>query len=419
MIRSIKDQAPWLEHPALQALLAALNAGDETARIVGGAVRNALLGEAVSDIDVATTTLPPITIERLNAAGFKTIPTGIEHGTITAVQGNFIAEVTTLRADIETDGRHAKVIFGRDWQADAERRDFTINALYCEADGTILDWVDGLKDIPTRTIRFIGDASTRIEEDYLRILRLFRFFAQYGSGRPDAEALKAAAKLKSGLAHLSAERIQAEMLKLLYARDPSRALLWMRQTGVLTAILPESEKWGIDSIPDLIATEEALHWPTDALLRLIAITPMMPERRQTLVDRWKLSNRAKDRLLAHAAIAPLSPEISELTLKKRLYSENIQAIMDHLKISLAHARAKAVRDDAALHNAAKLNALLKIAESFEKPTFPLKGADLIANGLEAGPQLGHKLQKAEAAFVESNFKLDKDALLAIALKGDA
>lgn len=419
MILSIKDQAPWLAKPPLQALLQALNSDGDTARIVGGAVRNALLGEAVTDIDIATTTLPSITIERLNKAGFKTVPTGIDHGTITAIQGDFVAEVTTLRADIETDGRHAKVIFGKDWQADAERRDFTINALYCEADGTVIDGVNGLKDIPSRTIRFIGDAATRIEEDYLRILRLFRFFAQYGSGRPDAEALKAAAKLKEGLAHLSAERIQAEMLKLLGAKDPSRALLWMRQTGVLTAILPESEKWGIDTIPDLIATEQALHWPQDALLRLIAITPMLEERRQTLASRWKLSTRAKQRLLAHGAITPLAPDTSEITLKKRLYAENNQAIIDHLKISLAQARGKAAHDDTALHNAAKLNALLKIAEQFEKPIFPLKGADLIANGLEAGPQLGEKLQKAEAAFVESNFKLTKEALLAIALKGDA
>ena len=224
--------AEWLEDADLQRLLSALNAGGEAARIAGGAVRNALLGEAVADVDIATTTLPEETIRRAEAVGFKAIPTGIEHGTVTVTSSGTGHEVTTLRADVETDGRRAKVIFGRDWKADAERRDFTINALYAEADGTVVDLVGGLADLESRTLRFIGDAETRIREDYLRILRFFRFFALYGSGRPDAEGLKACARLKDGLERLSAERVWAELKKLFSALDPSRALLWMRRRAV-------------------------------------------------------------------------------------------------------------------------------------------------------------------------------------------
>ena len=283
--------AQWLKDADLQRLLSALNAGGEEARIAGGAVRNALLGEAVADVDIATTTPPEETIRRAEAAGFKTIPTGIDHGTITVIAGRRPFEVTTLRADVETDGRRAKVIFGRDWKADAERRDFTINALYAEADGTVVDLVGGLADLESRMLRFIGDAEARIREDYLRILRFFRFFAWYGSGRPDAEGLKACARLKDGLDQLSAERVWSELKKLLAAPDPSRALLWMRQTGVLSQVLPESEKWGIDAIHGLMAAERDLGWAADAMLRLEAIVPPDAKRMQVLAERLRLSQR--------------------------------------------------------------------------------------------------------------------------------
>ena len=183
---TLAGKADWLNGPDLQKLLTILSADGEQARVAGGAVRNALLGEPVADVDIATTALPKETMRRAEAAGFKAIPTGIEHGTVTVVAHGKGYEVTTLRADIETDGRRAKVSFGRDWQADAERRDFTINALYAEADGTVVDLVGGIADLKTRRLRFIGDAETRIREDHLRILRFFRFFAWFGDGRPDA-----------------------------------------------------------------------------------------------------------------------------------------------------------------------------------------------------------------------------------------
>lgn len=208
---NISDKAEWLKSPPLRALFDALNRDGGEARVVGGAVRNSLLGTKVSDVDLATTHLPQDTMRLVKDAGFKPVPTGIEHGTVTVVVQGRPFEVTTLRTDIETNGRHAKVVFGTDWQKDAERRDFTINALYAKADGTIVDHVGGLADIETRTLRFIGDAEARIREDYLRILRFFRFFAWYGSGRPEADGLRASARLKDGLNQLSAERVWVEL----------------------------------------------------------------------------------------------------------------------------------------------------------------------------------------------------------------
>ncbi len=270
---SIAGRAGWLSDPDLQKLLSVLGADGEEARIAGGAVRNALLGREVADVDIATTSLPEESVRRAEAAGFRTVPTGLEHGTVTILAGGRPYEVTTLRADVETDGRRAKVRFGRDWKADAERRDFTINALYATADGEVVDLVGGLADLDSGTLRFIGDAEARIREDYLRILRFFRLFAWFGSGRPDAAGLRACARLKDGMARLSAERVWHELKRLLAAPDPTRALLWMRQTGVLSTVLPESDKWGIDAIPGLVAAEREFGWAADPLLRLFFAKP--------------------------------------------------------------------------------------------------------------------------------------------------
>jgi poly(A) polymerase len=263
----------WFLKPGLQRIFALLNADGGEARVVGGAVRNALMGMPVADIDMATTLPPQDVVERAQRAGIKAVPTGIEHGTVTLVLDGEGFEVTTLRRDVETDGRHAQVIFGTDWNEDAQRRDLTINALYADASGEVIDLVGGLADIETRNVRFIGDAGTRIAEDYLRVLRFFRFFAHYGSGRPDADGLRASARAKDKMSTLSAERVWSEMKKLLSATDPSRALLWMRQSGVLSQVLPETEKWGIDAIHGLVAAEQALGWTPDALVRLAAIVP--------------------------------------------------------------------------------------------------------------------------------------------------
>jgi poly(A) polymerase len=417
--RSIAGQK-WLQDAGLQALLVALSRDGELARVAGGAVRNALLGEAVHEVDVATTTTPDETSRRAEAAGFKAIPTGAEHGTITVVAGGTPYEVTTLRADIETDGRRAKVKFGRDWTADAERRDFTINALYAEADGAVIDLVGGMADLEGRRLRFIGDAEQRIREDYLRILRFFRFFAWYGDGRPDAEGLKACARLKEGIDHLSAERVWAELKKLLAAPDPSRALLWMRQASVLTKALPESEKWGIDAIHGLVKTEADLGWAADPLLRLEAIVPPDAERMAAMAQRLRLSNPEGQRLVDWAGTSLPKPDTSEGDLARLLYRGSQQGMLDRLQLALASARARAVQDDAAMIEAGGFSRQLGYAEKWVPPEMPVKGRDLTELGFAPGPALGKTLKGLEDAWVASGFVLDRDALLtrAAALKGD-
>ena len=410
-------EAAWLKDAALQALLAALvGAGDEEARVVGGAIRNTLLGQAVADIDIATTALPATTIERAKAAGFKTVPTGIEHGTVTVVANGRPFEVTTLRQDIETNGRHAKVKFGRDWKADAERRDFTINALYCDAGGTILDLVGGLADIESRTLRFIGDAESRIEEDFLRILRFFRFFAWYGEGRPDAAGLRAATRLKAGISQLSAERVWSELRKLLAAPDPSRALLWMRQTGVLSLVLPESEKWGIDAIHGIVGAEAHFGWRPDAMLRLESLVPPDAARLAELAKRLRLSNAERDRLLAFAAAEPVSATLEDSVLRTRLYFGDKGGILDRLRLALAIEKAKG---EARLAETAALSRLLAAAEAFAPPPFPVSGADLQKAGLAPGRELGTVLKGLERIWVESGFSLPRDRLLSMMPVGGA
>ncbi|MCR9121267.1 MAG: CCA tRNA nucleotidyltransferase [Phyllobacteriaceae bacterium] len=398
-------EAPWLTDPGLQRLLALLGADGEEARIVGGAIRNSLMGQPVTDIDIATTCEPAETMRRLQMAGIKAVDTGMEHGTVTAVIDGHGHEITTLREDIETDGRRAVVRFGRDWQRDAERRDFTINALYAEADGALVDLVGGRADIEARLVRFIGDPEQRIAEDYLRILRFFRFFAWYGHGRPDAEGLKACARLKDGVTGLSAERIWAEMRKLLAAPDPSRALLWMRQAGVLSLVLPESEKWGIDGIHGLMAAEQALGWPPDAVLRLMVLIPLREAVVRGLSERWKVGNRVRERLLAASQTDGVAPDMSTGDFERILYEGDPQAISDRMRLDIAGLGL----EDA---GAQSLVGLLDHARSWARPVFPVTGRDLMAQGFGSGPALGDALRALERRWVESGFSLDRDALLA-------
>ncbi|MCE7027022.1 CCA tRNA nucleotidyltransferase [Jiella avicenniae] len=403
--------AEWLKDERLQALLAVLSDEGEEARVVGGAVRNTLMERPVTDIDIATTTLPDETIRRAEAIGLKTVPTGIDHGTVTVVADGRPYEVTTLRRDIETDGRHAVVSFGRDWQADAERRDFTINALYVDASGEVLDLVGGIADIERGVLRFIGDAEQRIREDGLRILRFFRFFAWYGRGRPDADGLRAATRLKDALKRLSAERLWNEARKLLAAPDPSRALLWMRQTGVLTIVLPESERWGIDTIHPLVAVEAGRGWKADPLLRLMAIVPPDPERLDELARRLKLANQERDRLLAFAREPSPAPDESDTALRSRIYFGDRQAIEDKLRLALAVWQGKVGQDASALETVAKLSARLAVADGFETPEFPLNGGDLKAKGFKPGPELGQEIDRLKRLWAEGGFKLGRQQLL--------
>jgi tRNA nucleotidyltransferase/poly(A) polymerase len=413
---TIAGRVDWLADADLQRLLSALSEDGEKARIAGGAVRNALLGEEVSDIDIAATTTPEETTRRAEKAGYRAVPTGAEHGTITVIAGHRPYEVTTLRADVETDGRRARVVFGRDWKADAERRDFTINGLFAEPDGTVVDLVGGLDDLAARRLRFIGNAETRIREDYLRILRFFRFFAWYGDGRPDSEGLKVSARLKEGLDRLSAERVWAELRKLLGAPDPSRALLWMRQAGVLSRVLPESERWGIDAVHGLVRAERDLGWPADAMLRLEAIVPPDAERMAALAERLKMSKAEAARLREWALAGPVAAETTEGALARLLYRGDRQGVADRLKLELAAARARAVNDPAELVKAGGYARLLGFLDRWTKPAFPLRGADVIPLGATPGPQMGALLAQLELDWIESGFVLDREALLERAAK---
>ncbi|MCJ8519376.1 poly(A) polymerase [Pseudorhizobium tarimense] len=403
-------QEAWFTEPALTRILSVLNRDGGQARVVGGAIRNTLMGLPVGDIDIATTLLPQDVIERAKEAGVKAVPTGIEHGTVTLVIDGRGYEVTTLRRDVETDGRHARVAFGTDWTADAERRDLTINALYASADGNVIDLVGGLADLETRTVRFIGDAATRIAEDYLRVLRFFRFFAYYGSGRPDADGLRASARAKDKLNTLSAERIWAETKKLLAAADPSRALLWMRQTGVLTEILPETEKWGIDAIHGLVQTEQALGWTPDPLLRLAAMVPPDAERLDGMAKRLRLSNADAARLQEWAKAPVLPDEVTDVGFDRLLYQHGATGLSMRIRLALAGARAAAEGDPLAMRKVARLTVLLERCDRYRKPVFPMSGADVLAAGVPAGKRVGEVLAALETFWVERNFSLDRAAL---------
>jgi len=410
-VSEARIEADWLRDPVLQKILAILGGDGEEARVVGGAVRNHLLDQLIGDVDIATTCVPEETVRRAEAAGMRIVPTGIEHGTVIIVADHRGFEATTLREDVETDGRRAKVRFGRDWDGDARRRDFTVNALYCEADGRIVDPVGGLADIEARAIRFIGEPEERIREDYLRILRFFRFFAWYGHGRPDSHGLLACARLKDGLDGLSAERVWTEMRRLLEAPDPSRAILWMRQAGVLSRVLPESEKWGTDALPGLIGAEKAFGWKVDPLLRLASIIPHRAESAAAVAARWKLANADRDRLIDWAEAPEIAPEISEGALAKLLYRSKPGAVLDRLKLALALARSKANENAAWLDVVAGQVRSLRFAETWSRPTFPLSGADMAKIGFKQGPEMGRALRDLEDRWIESGFRLDRETLL--------
>jgi poly(A) polymerase len=284
---TLRIEAPWLTEEPLARLLAVLDGDGEEARAIGGAVRNALLGQPPGDIDVATTALPQEVIRRAEAAGFKTAPTGIEHGTVTVIIAGRPIEVTTLRQDVETFGRKATVHFGRDWKADAERRDFTINALSVMRDGTVIDLVGGAADIAARRVRFIGDAAQRIREDYLRILRFFRFHAAYGAGRPDREGLRAAIALRGGLERLSRERIRMELMKLLVAPGAAPTLELMADAGLIEPIVGVPI---VAHVSKLAAIEERIGLTPDPVLRLGALAVHVPDDAERLAERLRLSN---------------------------------------------------------------------------------------------------------------------------------
>ena len=385
-----------------QVVMRALTRDGAEARFVGGAVRNALLDEKVGDIDIATPLVPEEVMARLQAAGLGAVPTGIAHGTITAIAGGRPFEVTTLRRDVTTDGRRATVAFSTNWAEDAARRDFTMNALYAGEDGKIFDYTGGLADLRARRVRFVGDPRTRIREDYLRILRLFRFHAWYGKGEIDRKALAAAVEEKAGLKTLSGERVQKEVLRLLAARDPAPTVAAMQRTGILAEILPE--KLQLPRLARLVAIEAANKTSADALLRLAALLPDDPKTGRALSDALKLSNADRERLVEalesdRRIAAPLLPSEA----RKLLYRLGKRCFRDQLVLRRAEAHAKSEEP--------RLGALSKLANSWVKPEFPLNGRDAMAAGIDEGPKIGAVLRALEQEWIEGDFQADRRALL--------
>jgi poly(A) polymerase len=379
------------------AVIAALTKKGAAVRFVGGCVRDAVLGRKVKDIDIATHDPPEAVMALLKEAGIKAVPTGIAHGTVTAVVGKSHFEITTLREDVETYGRHAKVAFTNDWKADASRRDFTFNAMFLAPDGALYDPFDGIADLKAGRVRFVGDPETRIKEDVLRLLRFFRFYAHYGTGAPDAAGLAACRKLAHLLPSLSGERVAGELLRLLTAPDPAPVLLLMAGEGVLAHVLPEATR-----IPRLaaLAEIESKLGEADALRRLAASLEPKLAAAEDVADRLRLSNAESERLVALAAPEfPVTVTSDSKIQRRELYRLGAARYRD--LALLAWAEAAGQRSDDAFR------AMIAAAEGWKKIALPVKGRDVLALGVENGPEVGRLLKEIETWWIENDFMPDR------------
>jgi poly(A) polymerase len=394
---------PWMTNPRTQAVIGALRADGAEVRFVGGCVRDAVLGRAIKDIDLATPDPPETVMALLKRAGLKAVPTGIAHGTVTAVAEGHPFEVTTLRRDIETYGRHAKVEFTDDWREDAARRDLTFNAMSLSPDGTLHDYFGGHDDLLAGRVRFVGDAVTRIEEDVLRLLRFFRFFAHYGKPPPDAEALAACRHLAPKLPGLSGERLQAETLKLLAAPDPAPVVTLMQQQQVLAHLLPEAKSTA--KLAALVTIENGLGHDPDPVLRLAALIEGGPEAALAVALRLRLSNANRDRLVAALEAADVSPSLDEKARRQAYYRLGRVNFCDRVLLTWASSLSDTKPNDPAWRT------LLAVSEA-PAPVFPLQGRDLLTLGIEAGPRVGDLLKAVETWWIEDDFRADRKACLA-------
>jgi tRNA nucleotidyltransferase/poly(A) polymerase len=396
--------APWLRTGPTARVLELLNGNGEEARVVGGAVRNALLKIPTGDIDIATTALPAEVIRRAKAAGIKSVPTGIDHGTVTLVVDAQPFEITTLRQDTETFGRKAKVVFGRDWVADAERRDFTINGLSVDADGVVHDHVGGLDDIAARRVRFIGDPDQRIAEDYLRILRFFRIHAAFGAGASDRAGYLACIRARAGLANLSAERVRMEMVKLVVAEGAAGAAVAMADAGLLLPVFGGVAYTG--PFAAMIAAERLLGLKPDAVRRLGALAVAVTEDARRVALRLRLSNAETKALDSMGHRWWRLVGMDDATARRRLYRLGEDRYRDRLMLAWARS--------GGIAGSTPWRELVTLPERWSAPKFPLKAADFIARGIAEGPALGQVLALAEDAWLAANFPLDETALGAIA-----
>jgi len=392
---------PWMTAPETRAVLAALAAGGADARFVGGCVRDAWLGRPVKDIDIATHAPPKRVMALLRAGGVKAIPTGIAHGTVTAVAGGKHFEITTLRRDVETFGRHARVAFTDDWREDAARRDLTMNALSCTPDGALHDPFGGLADMEAGRVRFVGDPRQRIAEDVLRLLRFFRFHAHYGRGEPDAAALAAASAMAPRLSLLSGERVQGELFRLLTAPDPAAVWRLMQHLGVLAPLLPAATDAA--RLGRLAALDGALAEAGDPLLRLAATLPPGRPAALAVAERLRLSNAGRDRLAALAeppcVVSAAHPPARRRRALYRLGDAGLYR--DLIRLAAA--------DSPGPLPLAAVRAALVDAEALAALRFPLSGRDLLALGVRPGPAVGAVLKAVEAWWVAEDFRPDHHA----------
>jgi poly(A) polymerase len=404
-----------LQRPAVRQLLKALNADGEEARLVGGAVRDSLMGRTVGDIDIATTALPELVISRVNRQGWKAVPTGLEHGTVTAVIDGAPYEITTLRRDVTTDGRHASVAFSRDFAEDAMRRDFTINAMSISMDGLIHDYSSGKDDARLGIIRFMGDAGTRIREDYLRILRFFRFHASHGRGKPDALALIACEQNKAGLRQLSRERIRQELLKLLPAHSAPDVVMLMQISGIWQEILPPVAIQP-ERLHSLVSLEAALPpelagFTTSPMRRLaVMLNPVEPEYvvsfLTALTDQLRLSRREEAQLSAILAFAPSFRRAPDQSLFARAYLEaGVESSIDALLVGLANAPV--------IHSHQKAWQDIALAIIERKPVMPFKSINFEEYGIPHGPVRGDIIRRATEIWIKDGLPQDKKRIKAI------
>ena len=380
------DPQAWMTTPGVEAVFAALSANGAVVRFVGGCVRDAVLGRAPGgDIDLATCDPPETVMGLLEAAKLRALPTGIDHGTVTALAQGQSIEITTLRRDVETDGRHATVAFTDDWAADAARRDFTMNALFCDADGALYDPMGGLDDARAGRVRFVGEPDQRIDEDALRILRFFRFYAHYGQAPADEAALAACRAKASRMTNLSGERVGAEMLKLLAAPEPAPALGLMIESGVAGALLPSIT--GTGNLARLCSLDDG-----DPLRRLGIL---LSGDALAVAERLRLSNAERDRL-AEIIQRPLEP-LEPAAQRRAIYRLGALLFIDRAYLAWAE-----TGDD-------RFGAMIETAREWPIPALPVGGADVMALGVDSGPEVGRLLEIVENWWIDGDFQADREA----------
>lgn len=387
------DAAHWRRRRGMAKLLDSLGASEGLTRYVGGAVRDGLLGLPVNDVDLATRLRPDDVVERLQASGLKAVPTGLEHGTVTAVSDGHPYEVTTLRRDVETFGRHATVAFTEDWEEDAARRDFTINALMADpVTGEVFDYFNGLSDLAQRHVRFIGDPYERIAEDHLRILRFFRFHARFGQDAPDSPALEACAARANDLMALSRERIADELLKLLGVEDPAPTVEIMLALSILAPVIPEIGEAASAELDSLVRAEAEAAIDGDPLRRLASLLPRDPQVAAAVAARLKLSNKARKRIASAAAPA-------DTDIRAMAYRCGVESAVDRLLLAGRSSEARAIVD-------------------WTPPRLPIGGGALIKRGLPEGPVVSRTLRRIESEWIEAGFPTgaEFDAIVDAALR---